>query len=434
MDTHPSDRIDTVVAGGGLAGLVTALTAARVPGSGRVVLLDAHPLGGRARCDQRDGFVFNRGPRAIYVGGPGDRILTNLGIDTTAGGPPATHASVGLDGGRAHLLPQGPLSALRTSLMTPGEKLTFARAFTRIPRIDPSTLVGRTVTQWLDGMGLHGAPRRMVEGLIRVATYTDAPEVFDAGAALANAQAGIDPGVRYLDGGWQTIVDALAAACWDAGVERRDASAEAIAHPLDEPDLVRVETSAGPILARSAVLATGGPEAAAAVLGGAPPSWSVLGPPVTAACLELGVARPPARRFAMGLDEPTYLSTHAPPARLAPEGQAVVHVMRYQRPGDTLPAADQRAQLDRVAAQAGIVAEDIVTHRFLARMVVSGGLPTAAGGGLAGRPSVAVEGHPGVFVAGDWVGPEGLLLDAVASSASTAGRQAAARSATMAAA
>jgi len=63
---------------------------------------------------------------------------------------------------------------------------------------------------------------------------------------------------------------------------------------------------------------------------------------------------------------------------------------------------------------------------------VSGGLPTAEGGGLGGRPAVASSDRPGVLLAGDWVGPEGLLLDAVAASATEAGRQAAARSATMA--
>ena len=44
----------------------------------------------------------------------------------------------------------------------------------------------------------------------------------------------------------------------------------------------------------------------------------------------------------------------------------------------------------------------------------------AAGGGLAGRPGVAVPDRPGTFVAGDWVGPEGHLADAVLASARAA--------------
>ena len=425
-----SARTDVAVVGGGLGGLIAAVTAARTPGVGRVDLFDPRPLGGRARCDDRDGFTFNRGPRALYIGGEAERILTDLGVDTTAGGAPHLGGSGVVDGGEVHLMPQGPGTALRTTLMTPGEKLAFARAFTKIPRIDPSTVIGMTVSDWLDSLHLTGAPRRMVEALIRVSTYTDAPDLFDAGAALANAQAGMSPGVRYLDGGWQTFVDALAALAWDAGVIRR------------EVGVTRVEATGGDVTLRlddasvmsagAAVIAAGGPDAAGALLVGAPDDWSRLGPPVTAACLELGLRRMPDRRFLLGVGEPTYLSTHAPPARLAPEGQAVVHVMRYQRPGEDMPASAQRAVLDRLVADAGITAADIVTDRFLARMVVTGGLPTAAAGGLAGRPSVSVPGHPGVAIAGDWVGDTGLLLDAVAASAAHAGALAASRCATMA--
>src|SRR5436305_6407323 len=81
-------RTDVAVVCGGLGGLVAALVATRAPGVRRVRLYEPHPLGGRARCDERDGFVFNRGPRALYIGGPADRTLTALGVDTTTGGPP----------------------------------------------------------------------------------------------------------------------------------------------------------------------------------------------------------------------------------------------------------------------------------------------------------------------------------------------------------
>jgi phytoene dehydrogenase-like protein len=427
-------RTDVAVVGGGLGGLVAALTAARAAGRRRVDLFDPHPLGGRARCDERNGFTFNRGPRALYIGGAADRVLTDLGIDTSAGGPPHVEGSGVIDRGEVHAMPHSPATAMRTTLMSPSEKFAFARAFTKVPRIDPASVVGLTVSEWLDSLKLHGAPRRMLEALIRVATYTDAPDLFDAGAALANAQAGMSPGVRYVDGGWQTFVDALAAAAWDAGVIRHEVGVASIGRSAGDEAIALSLDDGSNVVASSAVVAVGGPDAAAALLGGAPREWSRLGPPVTAGCLELGLRRVPDRRFLLGVGEPTYLSTHAPPAGLAPVGHAVVHVMRYQRPGDDMAAADQRAILDRLAADAGITPADVVTERYLARMPVTGGLPTAAGGGLAGRPSIEVPGRPGVLIAGDWVGDKGLLLDAVAASASEAGRLAAARCATMAAA
>jgi len=186
------------------------------------------------------------------------------------------------------------------------------------------------------------------------------------------------------------------------------------------------------ITARTAVLAAGGPDQAIRLLGSTPAAWTRLGPSPTAACLELGLRRLPRHRVVFGVDEPTYLSTHCPPADLAPPGHAVVHVMRYQPVDDTMPADEQRALLHDVAASAGIDADDIVEQRFLARMVVTGPLPTAAGGGLAGRPSVDVADHPGVLVAGDWVGPTGLLSDAAVASGAEAGRLAADRATRMA--
>ena len=423
--------IDTVVVGGGLAGLMAAVTAARQPGAGRVVLCDGHPLGGRARCDDRDGYHFNRGPRALYIGGPAERTLQDLRVDTTAGGGPVLIGAAALDRGRLHLLPQGPGSTLRTSLFSAREKMAFAGAFVRFTRADPSELTGRTLARWLDDSGLAGAPRRLFEGLVRVATYCHAPDLLDAGAAVAAAQAGVKPGVRYLDGGWQSLVDALSSTAVAAGVELRSEGVQAVDAPDREGDGHVVRTAAGDLRARAVVLAVGTPDAAGSLLGQRPSSWSTLGPPVTAACLELGLRQPPPRRFVLGIDEPLYLSTHAPPARLAPEGHAVVHVMRYHGADEDLPASDQQAGLRRLAASVGIGDDDIVSDRFLAKMTVSGGLPLASVGGLAGRPPVAVPARSGVFVAGDWVGPEGLLLDAVAASATAAG-QAAARSATMA--
>ena len=63
-------------------------------------------------------------------------------------------------------------------------------------------------------------------------------------------------------------------------------------------------------------------------------------------------------------------------------------------------------------------------ERYLHQSVVTAGSPSAAGGGLPGRPGVDALGLPGVFLAGDWVGPTGLLSDASAASAQSAVRAA----------
>ena len=71
--------------------------------------------------------------------------------------------------------------------------------------------------------------------------------------------------------------------------------------------------------------------------------------------------------------------------------------------------------------------DDVVTRRFLAKMPAYTAMPRAHPRGR-GRPGRYVAGMSGVFVAGDWVGDRGLLADAVASSATAAGRAAAAHS------
>jgi phytoene dehydrogenase-like protein len=65
-------------------------------------------------------------------------------------------------------------------------------------------------------------------------------------------------------------------------------------------------------------------------------------------------------------------------------------------------------------------------------MVVSNALVTAAAGGTAGRPGAAVPGIANLYVAGDWVGPDGMLADASLASARRAAH-AAVRDATAAA-
>jgi hypothetical protein len=54
-------------------------------------------------------------------------------------------------------------------------------------------------------------------------------------------------------------------------------------------------------------------------------------------------------------------------------------------------------------------------------MVVASTMPRAGNGGLPGRPSAGAGGLDGVFVAGDWVGPDGLLADAALASGRPAG-------------
>ena len=68
--------------------------------------------------------------------------------------------------------------------------------------------------------------------------------------------------------------------------------------------------------------------------------------------------------------------------------------------------------------------EQVADWRHGERLVVAHGRPLP-GRGLGGRPPVAVPDLPRVYVAGDWVGPDGMLADAAFASGRAAGRAAA---------
>ena len=86
--------------------------------------------------------------------------------------------------------------------------------------------------------------------------------------------------------------------------------------------------AAGALVAGRVVVANGGPSAVRRLLP-VDPGWGALGPPVTAACLDLGVTRVPDPGYVLSLDEPVYATVQAPPARQAPAGGAVVAGVKF---------------------------------------------------------------------------------------------------------
>jgi len=120
----------------------------------------------------------------------------------------------------------------------------------------------------------------------------------------------------------------------------------------------------------------------------------------------------PTATFGLGFEQPTYLSVHSVTARLAPAGGALIHVMKYlsaEPADDTANERELESVLDLLQPGWRAVLRD---RRWLPHMLTSNASVTAAQGGLAGRPPVDAAGVRGVWLAGDWVGGEGLLADA----------------------
>ncbi|MCU1396819.1 MAG: Dehydrogenase [Ilumatobacteraceae bacterium] len=413
--THSPDP-DIVVVGAGIAGLVAAVTAAE--GGARVVLVESNSPGGRAKTVEREGYRYNVGPHALYLGGHLLPYLATRGLAPSGGLPDTKHVRL-LRDGRLWDLTANPVAIARTKLLAPRSRARILTLMARLPRMDTAPFVG---TSWAEWLGNQPADVAGVAAMfVRTGSYVNAADTYDAGAALDQFKLALI-GVRYLDGGWQTMVDAMLARFGSLGGQLL---ADRTVTAVGADGGVELATSAGPLRARAAILAGLGPDAVERLIGAPVAGRANLGAAVHASALDLALRRPhPGLVF--GIDEPLYLSPHAPTARVAPNGGGLVSMLRYAPVGETDgpdPAA-VKARFHALATMAGLDHDDIVHERYLHSLLVANGHPIAAGGGLAGRPSVDASGFDGVFLAGDWVGPRFQLADASSASGEAAAGQA----------
>jgi phytoene dehydrogenase-like protein len=256
-----------------------------------------------------------------------------------------------------------------------------------------------------------------------VVTYSAAIDELSAAVALGQLQLILGENVRYLDGGWQTLVDGLRQRVEEAGA--RIESGSRVAAIAGEEDGVRLTLAGGrQVTATAAVLALS-PQAAARLV----PDSDYLNivaasaVPVRFAGMDVALRRLPRPEHAIvfAMDQPVYLSTHSEFGRLAPAGGAIVHLGRYL--GTDEAASDKSEQemlalLDRV--QPGWRGE-LVARRFLKELTVVNWL--VGPGGLPTRPGVRLPGSERLFLAGDWVGASGWLADGSLASGREAAQQ-----------
>ena len=257
-------------------------------------------LGGRAATREKHGFFFNLGPHALYREGELRHALRSFGIDPT-GAIPGGSGGFAVYGRRLHTLPTGFMSLVTTDLLPLAAKFELARLLSRIGSIDASRVQDETLEHWLAANIRHQIVRDVVAMLVRVTTFTNAPQVQSAGAAIEQLQLATRANVLYVDGGWQTIVDALRRAAIAAGAQITTA-APAVAVERRGRTATGVRLADGTILPASSVIVTGSPAEVDALAGTA--FAATLPPPVRHATLDIGLrALPnPRRLVAFGVD------------------------------------------------------------------------------------------------------------------------------------
>jgi phytoene dehydrogenase-like protein len=416
MHSNEEDS-EVLVIGGGIAGLAAANFIAR---SGRSVRLfeQSRALGGRAQTKQQDGFYLNIGPHALYRGGRGIEVLRELGIEPR-GSVPSVSGAFAVRDGVKHTFPAGAVSLLMTSLFGLSAKLEAARLLASIAKIDGKRMMNVSIREWLDENVSHSEVKELILAAFRVATYTNAPDLMSAGAAIEQLKKAQDKSVLYLDSGWQTLVDSLRAAASRGGV-KVETGVRVDAVTRDATGAIRgVRLADGSVVEASTVVIASSPSIVAALVEDfeqtSLAAWADQAIPVRAACLDLALSRLPKPKatFALGIDRPHYLSVHSATARLAPEGSAMIHAAKYLPPdhNDSSDSVEQELESLLDLVQPGW-RKVIVHRRFLPDMIVMNALPLASLDGTRGRPGPQVVDVPGLFVAGDWVGEEGLLVDA----------------------
>lgn len=402
-----------IVIGAGLGGLTAAaiLTRHGLP----VRLLERAPApGGRARTTERDGFLLNLGPHALGLRGPSTRVLRDLRIGLPGRTPVLAATRFLRDEQLVH-----PLARHRGGA---GPRLVPALArFRRLPQMQRT---GGSVAQLLDPLTDDPSTAAILAAVARLTTYADAFEDQAGDVLIEQLRAGR---VRYLDGGWGSLVGRLREVVLAGGGHIEAGVGVEAVHPSGGgvgPALVGLRDGRE-LPAAAVIVAVGGPRDTVALLGDASGDavrrWADRATSVRLAALDLALRRRPAMpAIVLGADRPVYVSVHSDRSRLAAGDGAVVQLARFlpmDRPAPPATRSELEHTMDQVARG---WRNEVVHARYLPDLVLTHDGARAATGGTVGRPGPEVPGAPGVFVAGDWVGPRGYLAQATLSSASQA--------------
>ena len=397
-----------VVVGGGLAGLTAAIELADA-GSTVILCEQSQHLGGRAATHHQQGYAMNIGPHGFYRAGVMRRQFDSWGIRYSGRVPLTRGRAFLIANGQRHRFPTSTMNLLRSSAFSLRGMVSAWQVLGKLQKKAPASVRGQSMGEWIESHAGTEEAARLVAALVRLSNYAADLDRLDADAAIEQIHLALSQSVLYLDGGWETLAAGLENKARSIGVEIRAGWGVKRVEPG------AMESRSGERITADGIVLAIPPKEVERVTGVA----LAEGTPARAACLDVGLRRLPdgAASFALGLDTPVYFSVHSLYARgLAPEGGALVQIAKYLDRN----ASGSRDELESVA---DLVMpgwrNEVEVSRFLPEMTVVHAIPEAG----RGRPDVDTLKLPGVMIAGDWVGPEGMLSDAAVATGLRAARR-----------
>ncbi|MBS4220977.1 NAD(P)/FAD-dependent oxidoreductase [Bacillus sp. FJAT-49711] len=409
-------RYDTAVIGGGLTGLTAAVYLARA-GKSVIVLEKQKDLGGLAQTTNVNGALFNLGPHAMYEGGAALRILRELDC-LPNGGYASKSGMIGIENGQIVQVPTD---------LNSDENREWTQLMGGLNEIDTKSILSLSVQDWAEKNILHERVRLFFYAMCKQWSYCDDMSVLSSGFVIEQGQLA-GKGVRYVEEGWQTIVDNLNHEAEIAGATILNGYK--VRQIIQRSGYVRaLLLSDGTELEVSSVISTVGPEETSRFVQGSESldKWKKRSRPLFASCFDVALKRVayPERVFALGLDEPLYFSNHSVSVKLSDNGAHIFHLMKYN---GNERAHDETAEEKQLTNLLDLLQpgweQDVVAARFSANVFVAHDSRTIHNGGTAPAPGPNVPEISGLYIAGDWVGPEGRLADAALASAKSAAQEA----------
>lgn len=372
---------DLTIIGGGLGGLIAAITAAEAGAA--VELHEAHAgLGGRARTSGGP-FLANLGPHALYADGPLWRWLAERDLLAPVARPLAHGFRFRW---RSSLRRVPPAALVRALPLVWGADAPVEQAF----------------TPWASAkVGPTGAAA--LAAAAGVATFTADPGALSAAFVQGRLQRAlrVPPSARFVIGGWARLIETLEARAAAMGVRiARSSPVERV--PEHQPVVVALEL-----------------DAARRLLGDDSLRW----PSGRVALVDLGLRAQRGDPYIVSdLDEGGWVERFsAQDPTLAPDGHSLLQVQLGTLAGEPLERAVARAE---ALVDAGYPEwrEREVWRR---RSILDGRTGALDPPGTTWRDRPAIDRGEGVFLCGDQVAADGLLAEVTWASAVEAGRLAA---------